>query len=316
MARPKKARLIDLLRQHWVENPGLTAKHREDFEMKLRSFERHIGHESTTDDLTAELIGGFMMGLKDAGKSAYTVNHHRTVLMLVAGYAERDDIIRRKPRVKRMREPKRVPRGFNSREMVRIVAACSQAPAIPQRMHQQYDQLGSWTGDDWHILIRGVWELGTRPTALFSVRFQDVTNGRLLIRGQFTKTGIETAAQITPTLSALIDQRRIERGALPDDLILIWPCNRRHLWMCLRKHILTPAGIGKETALYGVLKGATSYVARELGLTASMKFRGHTSVTMTLNYVDPRIADKEIPAIEVLPPIDVPPSPANEEGAE
>lgn len=295
-------RLDSLLRLHWIANPGVTQKHRDDYASKLRRFARHIGRDPEASDLTPENISEFMQHFIVLGQSAFTANHHRTVLMLCARLAFEDGLIDKLPRVRKLKEPQRVPRGFNEHEMRRVIAQMRIAPALPLRAHPGREK-GTWKPADWEILGRGIWEVGARPTSLFSVRFADVSE-YLRVCGERTKTAMDHVGKISDALSQLITERKRQRNAGPNDFVLVWPCKRRHLWTALRKHILTPAGIGKETSLYGILKGATSYVAKEKGVYAAAQFRGHTDVKTTVrHYIDPRIANDDFSAIDVLPAI-------------
>lgn len=293
----------ELLKRRTLENPGLKKKSIEQYSIAVNLFAKYLGREPHVEDLETEKIAGFVTWLVANGRSARTANGKRATLLMLARFASELGWLPKLPRVKKLTEPRRTPRGFTSEEMTAILKACEFAPSMPMILNGA-KKVRTWTPTEWQILLRAIWETAARPTSLLGVTFGDIQRGMMVVRAELTKTMTDHCRPISPTLHALIQQRKDERRAGECDLVLDWPGHHRQLWYALRRYILNPAGIDKHVSLYGARKGAISYIAKKRGVQEAARFAGHRNPKVTIDsYIDPRIADDDYNAIECLPQI-------------
>lgn len=279
-------RLDDLLNDYLDENLGIKKTTEVSYRVTVNVFRRFLGVEPEAKHLDQKTVSQFLRWMLSLPRSIETVENKRRMLMMLAKYARRKRLIEKLPRIRKLSIPRRNPRAFMHTQVCRLIEGCRRARPLAD---------GTWTAAEWEILARLVCEAGRRTTCLFTLRFCDISDDWVCVRGENEKTGIEAPMQLSPDLLALIESRRVARSAESGERILPWPFCRRYMWFCFRRDVLKPAGLdGERLSFYGVLRWATSEIAAATDESTAMKFRGHTNPETTKRYLDVRITGQGI----------------------
>lgn len=135
-----------------------------------------------------------MTWLRAGGRCPRTVNNYRLDILAVWREAHDSGWIRAEPpsarRLRKLKEPTRVPRAWSIEEMRRIVAACDHV-----RVRR------GWGGPHWKALILAAYETSLRIGALTRVPLECFDHDQALIvtPGEIQKTGVETVHRLHRT---------------------------------------------------------------------------------------------------------------------
>lgn len=92
----------------------------------LRQFSEHVGHAPTLDDLTDEVVAGWMVATIRSGLTPTTANQRAKQILALWRWAAKQRLADW-PTIHRMKEPEPLPVAWTRAEMDRLFSACSRA---------------------------------------------------------------------------------------------------------------------------------------------------------------------------------------------
>ena len=249
------------------------------------------GCDVTLEQLSDDLIEGFMGWLIAAGKSPATANGRMGCILAQWRYAWRKRLVEELPRdVDKLPLPKVLPTAWNTEEMGRLLAACAKAEG---------EVSGIPAGLFWTALVSSYYETGLRRAALLSLRCKhlDFETGILFVPAEVQKQSADQMFKLHPDTLKLIRATRPETR----HRLFPWDHHDRTLGEHLRR-ILIVAGLphGRRDLLHKIRRTSGTYVQDAVGPQAAQDHLGHSSQKMTKRYVDPRLLSKTH-ASDVLP---------------
>lgn len=300
---PPADTLAGVLARYCRQRLDIKPRSREVMQLSVRQFERwalsRLGRVLTLEDLTEDLLLDWMAAIKSAGRVARTVNNHRQVALTLWEFGFDEELTARAPnrrKVRKLKEPKRIPQAWTLDEMGRILHACRTRGRVV-RTHRRKGRI-LWDWRHWLALILTLYDSCHRISAILEVeRSQfDPRAGTLRVRAEQVKQNADIVHTLSPeTVQAL--------EALPDDpsgKLLAWPIARPEIWRSYKK-ILTAAGLSatRRDAFHKVRRTSYSFVFREQGLVGASRHAGH-STDMSAAYLDPSLLELDDP-LKALP---------------
>jgi integrase len=244
--------------------------------------------------------------LRERGLAPATINHHRSGWFAVWNLACQRKLITQAPSVPKFRVHRDVPDAWTADEAARILEAASRI--YPGRTAQ-----GIPIGKLWRAIVLVLWYTGLRRGTLLKLRPADVDlqNGWLTVPAAAMKNRTGKRYKLGPdAIEALAD---------------IWDPNRARLfplrWERAADHfraVLKLAGIqtsgGSMSMFHRFRRTVATLVAVKKGLHAAMELLGHSSIEVTLRYIDPRFLPGTdfTDCLPPLAPLDVPMSAAKQ----
>lgn len=152
----------------------------------------------------------------------------------------------------------------------------------------------------WPALLLFAFDTGLRISAALSIRWQDLdlADRWVLVPAEFQKQGADQRFRLHgDTVEAIA---KLQPFGL--DCVFHWPRARSVLFRHLGK-VLVAAGFaapGRLDKFHKIRKTSATYLANECGKAAACDHLGHSSMSVTSRYLDPRFI-KRIQASEVLP---------------
>ncbi len=278
--------MADLLRDHFLPLRMLAAGTVEQYSIAAGDFDRLV--KQPPRNLSEQLLVKYAKLLVDGGLSVAAAKRRVGVIRTLWAEGYRQAFVRERVcDPLRLREPARSPQALDyEREMPRLLASCrawNRSKYCPQVSP-------GWTAEHMEALGAVIYETGERIGALLKVLAADAINaarGELVVCAEVRKGRYEDRIYgITPaTLQKLQRLPKHASGRLfpwtakPQTLRAHWkkilaaadlPATRQHLFHCLRRTHLTTLAI-KE------------------GIEAARQSAGHSSIAVTMRYIDPRL---------------------------
>ena len=252
----------------------------------LDEFSRWLACDATFANLTDDSIEQFLAWLKASGRLGNpTINKYRAELLAVWNHAWRKGKVSAPVRdVGRLREVERVPEAWSTDQVQQILDAARSVSgtigAVPARV---------W----WPAIVLTLYDTGLRIDALMRATSIDLNRDSrwLTVRAETQKQKADQVFRLHPetmTAIALVD------AAVSPHRDRLFPTNlqspRNHLGDCYRQ-ILLNAGLsaGRRDLFHKMRRTSATAVTRSLGIDAAQKHLGHSSVSVTRRYIDPRL---------------------------
>lgn len=251
-----------------------------------------IGHDPEPADLTDENIAKMMIMLGDRGLTPSSVNDRRKRLRALWEWAARKRIVDEFPTIRKVKEPRRIPKAWTLEQLSRLFAACKAQPGfiVP----------GIAAADFWPALHLLLWDSSERLGAVLELRWEWLNpDGVLEVPYHVRKGQGEDAVYVLrpQTMAALA---RLKPAG--HDLIFVWPNSRGTIYSHYNR-ILKRAGLptDRKSKLHRMRRSVASHLqARGYDACAAL---GHSSPKVTKDsYLDPMIVGSVRPS-EVLPSI-------------
>lgn len=246
--------------------------------INLDAFGRFLGRVPVLSDLNDDTVGQFFASIVERGMSPATANKARNHILALWRLAARKRLVEEFPDVAKITEPKRTPMAWTPEDLAKLWTALQATEGTISGM-----PANSW----WMALHHLLWWSAERIGAVLQLRWTDFDfeSGWLNIPAQFRKFGLSDKATHFPdaAIEALANIRAPER-----DVILPWPKDRSLIWQDYKK-ILKRAGLpfDRKSMFHRMRKSAASHFEAAGGNATALL--GHSSRSVTMAYLDPRI---------------------------
>src|SRR5262245_19794216 len=147
---------------------GLAAKSGKKISSVFNSFERHA-NPKRLEQITERTISLYVTKLRSEGRSVATINGHLRHLKHALRWATEQRLRSSCPRIKKLKELKKLPRKITTEEFERLLAKA--------------------TSDDWRALLLTGWYTGMRLGELLALTWNEIDfpNRRILCVAETTK---------------------------------------------------------------------------------------------------------------------------------
>ncbi len=243
---------------------------------------RRICGDSRLSEVDSMSIAKFRRGM--ATRSAATVNGYPRPIMAMLRLAAQDDVclIDRTPSVRLLREPRRSPLALTIDEFAKVLAAARRWPC-PIAAYPAVD----W----WEAVLLTDWETGLRLEALFALRSVDLL---------WDDRGIFSQAEAAKDREA--DWYALQPATLDAIRRIYDPCRETLFPLDVQvktvgkwfRAVLNTSGIyapkGCGMRFHRLRRSKASYT--ELAGGDAQRALGHSSRSVTVRYLDPRIVGR------------------------
>jgi len=257
----------------------------------IRQYGLFLGREATTDDLNDLSVARFLEH-RASCRSPYTSEKERNQLCSLWRCASDRRIVGDRPCVPQSPLPARVPQAWSVDELKRLLAHATVATGkigdVPAHVY-------------WPALILCLWQSAERIGAILSVKKEDYSRPRILVRAEYRKGGKRD--KLYSFSDKACDLFDVLAKSSNGPHLFEWPKNRLYLWDRFGK-LLKSAGLGggKRCKFHQLRRSAaTHFCARGGDPTALLD---HSSPRVTKAYLDPRYIDTGPKPCDVLPSID------------
>jgi len=230
--------------------------------------------------IDAMLLAGFQAGLLSRISPASVNCYLRSIKAMLRAAADEDvALIDRAPKIRMLKEPKRVPLALTVEEFSSVLAESARWPR---------EIGGSPAADWWRAVLLTDWETGLRYKALLSILSADFLpqSGGLSCRAETQKNRLGQWFDLpAPTISA------IQAVYRPEERLLFHPGVRPETVERWFRQILDRSGIhapkGCGNCFHRFRRSKASYT--EAGGGDAQRALGHSTRAVTERYFDPRI---------------------------
>ncbi len=284
-----------------------------DLALLQQYFEKHypnkpeVARPVLLSDLTATLVAGAAAWQARRGRTAATCNRlirHVCSIWRFASENKPEGVEVPPPqKVLKHREAKKLPVAWSAAEFQKIIEAASQAEGY----------VGGVTASVfWPTLLLVAYWTGVRINALMSLPTANIDWNRneILINAEIQKNFADQQFELPVEVMQLL--RRIDPvGRGLKTVFEDWRFDRtQRQWRRLLEHyckILKKAGLStdRKHKFHCIRRTTATYIASKRGIGEAQMFLGHSSVSTTKRYVDPRFVERPRVA-SVLPAITVP----------
>lgn len=257
----------------------------------LRSFERFLGRIAGISDLNDLTVSGYLAWQKSRELSPYSIEKERANLLAIWRFAIQRKKVECWPNVEREICPKRIPLAWSQKEIELLFAALQQlrgsVSSIPESI---------W----WTALHYVLWDTGERISAAMSLDWEtvDLAGRYIVFRAEGRKGGrddrIYQIAEDTANALASLPHRRCD--------VFPWPYSKTYLWFRYQQ-ILREAGLpfDRKSKFHRVRRSVASHYEAAGGNATELL--GHSSRSVTRQYLDPRIIGIPSAASRLFRPI-------------
>ena len=252
-------------------------------------FAKFLGRPPLIDDLSNETVSRYMSWcLNVRGLSLATVNSSRQQLVSLWNYAAKRQLIRERPNdVDKLKERRSLPKAWSLDEFARLLAA---AHAYRSEMRNMIYQPARF----FVALFLCGYDSGLRLGSLLGIRRQDWNSSRreITVDAAHQKHRVAQSFVVSKETADAIHAMLADCQATAEELpefLFHWPARRDQLFYHVRR-ILKNAGLycAGEDTFHRIRKTSATHLAAAIGLEAACRQLGHSDVSMTKRYVDPR----------------------------
>ncbi|MBE3132865.1 MAG: site-specific integrase, partial [Acidobacteria bacterium] len=236
---------------------GLKETTVEQYRVALNHLERFAARDVAVTELGDQLVSGLMANLFSQGRSPATCNKTRAHLLALWRFARTgpgNHLLTDQPEVRRLKQPRRLPRAWPAEDLQAILNAASKSEgwicAAPASL---------W----WTALVWTLWETGLRIRATMQLQWDGLDRRRmtLFVAAEEQKQYADQLLAISPRLLHQLDA--IRRYNWPDQTargdIFAWPFDKqRKQYRTLGRHyrkLLQRAGMpNTKTDLFHKLR--------------------------------------------------------------
>ncbi|MFO0899829.1 MAG: hypothetical protein U0836_20555 [Pirellulales bacterium] len=272
--------LRDYLDGHYATKRSIGTKTAQGYDTAIVSLCRHAKHDVRIEELTPELVNGWLRAIETTVKPV-TLMAYRRHLLVIWRSAHDDELLEALPlRIRKLRLSPRIPTAWTVDEVRLLVAAA-------KRVEGNYPLMGVTKATWWELAIRAAWDEGLREGDFLNQPHDLFAADRLRATLIQHKTRRPVLVGWHPSTWALWQ-------ACPSWPTLIW-------WGHCRRHFSTEfASIVKAAGLVG----SWTKLRKSSGSNVEAHFPGYGSVHLghsqgpqvtTAHYLDPRIVQAQKP---------------------
>lgn len=172
---------------------GVTERTRDHYGAVFNVFER-LASPKRAKDLNARVLCEFIVNDQNAGRGPVTVNNHLRHLKRLISWAHEQKVIREIPKLKLLREPRRLPKKISQAEFDSLLA---QAP-----------------DDTWRAFFLIAWYTGLRFSELLGLMPEDIDLGRdtIQVRAEIAKNRCDASLPLHPVVTEAIRKLTLKPG--------------------------------------------------------------------------------------------------------
>jgi site-specific recombinase XerD len=299
------------LREHFEQTylperlTGARAQTLCEYRASLKKLNDHVGRDVRLRELTDTLIASFLTSLIDAGRSPVTANKYRAMLLAVWRNAAEAGLVKRGPRLRKLRQPRNSPDAWSVPELRAIFEA---AGLFAKSAWYGPVPCNMW----WVAALQVAWETAIRRRSLFAITHDNIElkDGTLYVAGEDMKDGDGQDYQLS-------------RGCIKA-VGRIWHPRRKFIFRCDLsltegafahkierdfKRILEAAGVARSrrrglTLWHKLRRSTATAIAAQEGIAAATKLLGHSTEVVTTKYIDKSQLPKR-DVTEILPRLHV-----------
>jgi integrase len=244
----------------------------------IRTFGRFLARTPTLEDFSDLVVNRFLDWYRRTGHSPFSVNKERSNLLAMWRFAARKRLVDEWPDVKAEVEPERVPQAWTADQIVRLMSACE----------VQTGTIGGVAAADWWRALHLVaWDTGERIGAIRDLEWvhADLVAGYMLVPAELRKGKrrdrlYRLAGDTIQALRKILLPKR--------EKIFPWPYSRTYLWNRYSR-LLRKAGLphDSKSKFHRMRRSVASHYEAAGGNATELL--GHSSRSVTLAYLDPRI---------------------------
>ena len=252
------------------------------YNTSIRTFSGYLRRPATLEDLTDLTVNRFLDFYRHIPRSPFSVNKERSNLLAMWRFACRKGFIKEWPDVAPEVEPERIPQAWTANQVCQLLSACD----------RQQGSIGEIPAAAWWRALHLVcWDTGERIGAVRDLQWPhaDLIGSYILVPAELRKgKRRDRLYKLAPdTIQALKAIHQTEdKGIFP------WPYSRTYLWNRYTR-LLKQAGLpaDRQCKFHRIRRSvATHYEAAGGNATELL---GHSSRSVTLAYLDPRILPKQ-----------------------
>lgn len=277
--------IVDYIKKYSREH-DIAASTIQQMEIAGKLLCRFAGRQIGIDELSDDLLNGWLVARKQEGRSPATIRGNRTSILTLWYAAYEDGLIQGLPRrVRVIKQPDRVPECWTLEQLGKLLAACD-------RLEGRFRNLPVSKRLYARSLINAKYDTALRLSDVLSIERDWIWPGGYVSIVQ-SKTGRAHRVQFRETTLAEIAE---VTEALPNRR-LIWPAfaQRRRFYVFFRQ-LVRDAGL-RGTSKW-LRRSSASYFERE-NPGAAWRHLGHTGPGLDReHYLDPRVSYPAMP----LPP--------------
>jgi len=248
----------------------------------IRTFSRWLQRPAVLQDLNDTTVNRFLDYFRHLPRSPFSVNKERANLLAMWRFACRKKLLDEWPDVLPEVEPERVPQAWTASEIARLLGACEREPGTIGEV-----PAAAW----WRALHLVCWDTGERIGAVRDLEWPhaDLEAGFMLVPAELRKGKRRDRLYklASDTIAALQAIRQPVR-----EKIFPWPYSPTYLWRRYAR-LLDRAHLPRDRhcKFHRIRRSvATHYEAAGGNATELL---GHSSRSVTLAYLDPRIVPKQ-----------------------
>lgn len=293
----------DTLRKYFAEvyEPirliGCSQRTIDSYRSVVNGFSAFLGCDATLHHLNDDRLGEYKAWMARKDYSPTTINGHLRHLLSLWRHAWKKRRVDELPRdVDFLNVPKHCPEAWSLEEMGRMLDAAGKADG---------EFLGMPANLFWPAFLLTIYDTGLRLGAVLQIRTQDfnLETGELIARAETQK---QLADQIFRVHAETLEAIRAINPQLREFVFNYAEYNRnKRILYSAFDRILKAAGLptSSRDKFHRIRRTSASLLADALGgdEAAAMKHLGHSSVQITMGYLDPRKIKKTVGAADLLP---------------
>lgn len=290
--------LTDLYRDRYLlDRPELARGTKQNITATIRTFEKFLGHRPGLADLSRPTIYDFMGWCAERrGFAPKTINNKRGDLLTLWYCAEEAGLLAPPPRIRKRREPVRLPVVWSLAE-IRVLYAAT------DRLHGWFHGIRkSLLGK---LTLSLLWDTGSRIGTLRLARLAHVD----LARGTWFVPAENIKGKVADRLYRIhADTASLLKQSLPPsrELLVPLPSDRNTLYGWMRS-LLSLAGLPHDRLhqFHCIRRTAETQAAAKNGISWAASAVGHTEAVAKKHYINPAYLPDAPCLIEALPRLDV-----------
>jgi integrase len=268
------------------------------YRTSIRTFSKYLQRPACLSDLNDLTVNRFLDWYRRIPRSPYSANKERSNLLAIWRFACRKRFLEEWPDVRADVEPDRIPQAWTADQIAKLLACC-------ERLTGRIGHIPASTW--WRTLHLVCWDTGERIGAIRDLQWHhvDLVAKHILVPAELRKgKRRDRLYRIADDTAAAL--RSMQRTA--DSCVFPWPYCRTYLWNRYSL-LLIAAGLphDRHSKFHRIRRTVATYYEAAGGNATELL--GHSSRSVTLAYLDPRILPPQHAADLLFRPTGLPDDP-------